>query len=688
MLDHRQYNDHRGGNTEQEISNPSQNEAFESVLHRYMSRRAWLKGGMASLVVAGIAPTVWANRPRASADFVPVRHSTEDALHVPAGYVQQIIIRWGDPVLADTPAFDPGGQSSAKQARQFGYNNDFTAILPLPSEPHNADRGLLIVNHEYTNPELMFADWDGRLEGKTREMVDIELAAHGMTVVEIRRQAGGAWSIVEHSRYNRRLTGETPMALSGPAAGHPWLKTSYDASGTLVRGTLANCSAGITPWGTVLTAEENMNFYFAGAPDGTIEAAIQAMHKRYGMWDCYGWARHHERFDIGKEPHEPLRFGWIVEVDPYDPQSVPRKRTALGRFKHEAATVVISRGGHVVVYSGDDERFEYLYKFVSAGRYDPADRTANMTLLDAGTLYVAKFHADGTGEWLPLTAGQGPLTPANGFASPAEVLINARRAADLLGATKMDRPEDVEVHPITGKVYAVMTNNTRRTPEQVDHANPRPDNRYGHIIELREEAGDHSARRFRWGIFIACGDPDNPDHRAYYQGQTSVSWFACPDNIAFDAAGRLWVATDGQPMSIEQNDAVYVVETEGSLRGMAKMFLSGPVGCEVAGPSFSSDQRTFFVAIQHPGQVPRKERGQGRESTFAHPSSRWPDHRPDMPPRPSVVAIYRQDGGPIGSYSPSPSGRGRGAGERAAGRTLTGPTPPYADGKTALGDPG
>jgi hypothetical protein len=506
----------------------------------------------------------------------------------------------------------------------------------------------LVISHEYTNAELMFASWDGQLGSKTREMVDIELAAHGLTIVEIQRNARGVWRHVQDSPYNRRLTGETSMALDGPAAGHPWLKTSYDSTGTLVRGTLGNCSGGITPWGTVLTAEENTNFYFSGAADSVAEESIRAIHKRYGIWDCYGWARHHERFDVSKEPHEPLRFGWIVEVDPYDPQSMPRKRTALGRFKHEAATVVIGKSGHVVTYSGDDERFEYLYKFVSAGHYDAANREANMALLDAGTLYVAQFHDNGTGEWLPLTFGCGLLTPGNGFTSQAEVLINTRRAADLLGATKMDRPEDIEAHPTTGKVYAVMTNNIRRRPEQVDKANPRPNNRYGHIIELSEDAGNHTATRFRWDIFIACGDPNNPDHHADYQGHDNVSWFACPDNIAFDAVGRLWVATDGQPMSIQQNDAVYVVETEGVHRGMAQMFLHGPVGCEVTGPSFSPDNRTFFVSIQHPGQMPRKEKGKGRESTFTHPISRWPDYKPDMPPRPGVVAIYRQDGGKVG----------------------------------------
>jgi len=632
-----------------EISNPSQNATFASALRGYMSRRMWLQTGLASLVVTYATPFLPAPGEAGNAGFIAVHHATEDRLIISAGYAQHIVLRWGDPVLADTPGFDPHAQSAARQARQFGYNNDFTGFLPLPYGSRHAERGLLLVNHEYTNAELMFPGWDGRLESKSREMVDIELAAHGMSIIEVQRDGKGSWSHVERSPYNRRLTGETPMHICGPAAGHDWLKTSYDATGTLVRGTLGNCSGGITPWGTVLSAEENVNLYFKTAPDNVLAGALRDLHARYGLGDCYGWARHQARFDVRQEPHEPLRFGWIVEVDPYDPHSMPRKRTALGRFKHETATVVLSKGGQVVIYSGDDERFEYLYKFVSAGRYNPTDRAANMTLLDAGTLYVAKFHDDGSGAWLPLRFGHGPLSAAHGFTSQAEVLINTRHAADLLGATKMDRPEDIAVHPTTGKIYTVMTNNTHRKPAQVDRANPRPHNRYGHIIEISEEAQDHSTTRFRWDMFIACGDPHNPDHRAYYQGHKAVSWFACPDNIIFDAAGRLWLATDGQPSSIQQNDGVYVVETAEPQRGMAKMFLSGPVGCEVAGPSFSPDHRTLFVSIQHPGQISLKERAKGRASTFADPSSRWPDYQPDMPPRPSVVAIYRPDGGILGS---------------------------------------
>jgi secreted PhoX family phosphatase len=320
---------------------------------------------------------------------------------------------------------------------------------------------------------------------------------------------------------------------------------------------------------------------------------------------------------------------------------MPAKHTALGRFRHEAATTVMAKDGRAVVYTGDDGRFEYLYKFVSSGRYDPANRTANLSLLDAGTLYVAKFKDDGTGEWMPLIFGQGPLTPANGFESQADVLIATRRAGDLLKATKMDRPEDVEAQPQTGKVFIVLTNNTRRTPEQVDKANPRPDNKHGHIIELVEAGDEPGATTFHWDLLIACGDPNNPADKAFYQGRTETSWMSCPDNIAFDDKGRMWVATDGQPATIKYNDAVYVVEVEGSQRGLAKMFMSGLPGGEVCGPAFTPDNRTFFLAIHHPGE--------GKDSTFARPLSRFPDYKPDMPPRPCVVAIYRNDGGKVGS---------------------------------------
>lgn len=379
------------------------------------------------------------------------------------------------------------------------------------------------MNHEYTDPRRMFGhDPEGQ---PTRENVDTELAAHGGSVVEVRRGADGSWSVLRSAPFNRRVTGETLCLITGPAAGHEWLRTREDPTGTRVRGTLNNCAGGKTLWGTVLTCEENFHVYFANAGSLAPDDPRTRVHARYGIprgASPRRWEIHHKRFDVSQEPNEPFRFGWVVEVDPSDPTSVPRKRTALGRFRHEGATVVVSRDGQVVVYSGDDDRFEYVYKFVSRERYRPGDRSQNLTLLDEGTLFVARFHPDGTGAWLPLVFGSGPLTPENGFHSQAEVLLNTRGAADSLGPTKMDRPEDIEANPVTVAVYVVCTNNTQRTPEQVDAANPRPRNRHGHVLEIFEEGGDHAATQFRWrptGRWPDGGLPPKPSvvavrHRA------------------------------------------------------------------------------------------------------------------------------------------------------------------------------
>ncbi len=481
------------------------------------------------------------------------------------------------------------------------------------------------MNHENARPELMWSAWDGKSE-RTREMCEVEVAAHGFTVVEIVRGAQGEWSVVRDSALNRRITGATPMVVRGPAAGHPLMRTSADPTGTRVLGTLNNCAGGVTPWGTILTGEENIYNYFRGK---AADASVGKLHQRYGIAGrgrYMSWGLYQDRFDLAKEPNEPNRFGWVVEIDPYNPSSTPIKHTALGRYAHEGATVILSRDGRPVAYMGDDARFEYLYKFVATDRYDPANRAAATALLDSGVLYAARFHDDGTGEWLPLVQGQGPLTPANGFASQAEVAVNTRGAGDLVGATKMDRPEDVEPSPRTGKVYCALTGNETRKPEQVDKANPRPANKFGHILELIEDGGDHASTRFRWEILILCGDPRDTSHGAYYQGRTDVSPLATPDNFAFDDQGRLWVATDGMDDTLGPNDAVFMVDTEGPLRGRALQFLSAPTGCEVCGPAFTPDNRTFFVAIQHPGLVDKV--------TYASPGSRWPDYRPDMPPRP------------------------------------------------------
>lgn len=628
--------------------NPTDNPTFESILAARLSRRDLLKGAAVGLV-ATYAGALRGPRTAGaqSGGLVAVAPSKEDKLIVPPGYAHNVVVRWGDPMFPGAPEFDPAAQTAARQALQFGYDNDFIGYMPLPYGSDSSRRGLLGVNHENARWALMHHGWNqpgwqAKAGSKTRELVEIEIAAHGFSIVEIARGSRGEWTYVKDSPLNRRITGMTPMAIRGPAAGHALMRTTADPAGTQAMGTLNNCAGGVTPWRTILTGEENIQHYFAGKPEDVADPALQAIHRRYGIGTGrYGWGRYHDRFDMKKEPNEANHFGWIAEIDPYDPKSTPIKHTAMGRMAHEGATIIIARDGRPVAYMGDDARFEYLYKFVAAGRYDPNDRQANLHLLDSGILYAARFREDGTGEWIPLVYGQGPLTEANGFRSQAEVVINTRRAADLLGATKMDRPEDVEPNPATGKVYCVMTGNDRRTAAQVDKANPRPQNKFGHIIELVEDGGDHTGTRFRWEIFILAGDPRNPDHKAYYQGRTDVNPLATPDNLAFDDTGRMWVATDGVDEALGSNDGVWVVDTEGSERGRARQFLSSPSGSEVCGPAFTPDNRTFFVAIQHPGF--------DEKVGYDNPESRWPDFRPDMPPRPSVVAIYREDGGKVGT---------------------------------------
>ncbi|TCT02371.1 hypothetical protein EDC64_11314 [Aquabacter spiritensis] len=530
---------------------------------------------------------------------------------------------------------------------QFGYNNDFVGYIPRPGgDP--AARGLLVVNHEYTSADMMFPGIgpqrakDG-FPGMTRERVDVEMAAHGGSVIEIAR-IDGRWRVVPDAQEARRITATTPMHLTGPAAGDDLLKTAADPEGRTVLGMINNCAGGITPWGTWLTCEENFNLYFLGTAQAHPRPAAL---KRYGIPAAYyAWGKFHDRFDISKTPNEPNRFGWVVEIDPLDPASTPKKRTAMGRFKHEGAANVVNRDGRFVVYQGDDQRMDYVYRFVTARAYDPADRAANRDLLDAGTLSVAVFHPDGTGEWRPLVFGQGPLVPQNGFASQAQILIEARFAGDALGATKMDRPEDVEVNPATGKVYVMLTSNDARKESETDAANPRANNAFGHIVEIMPEGGDHAADRFSWEILVKCGDPAIAAVGATFSSATTgYGWFANPDNCAVDSAGRLWVATDGNSAgSTGRTDGIWGVETEGAGRATAKRFFSVPIGAEMCGPYFTPDDTTFFVAVQHPG-----ESEDGRLSSFDDPSTRWPDFQPDMPPRPSVVAITKIGGGRVGT---------------------------------------
>jgi secreted PhoX family phosphatase len=623
------------------------NPSAEPTIATIISRRAALRGLMAGAAVGALGIGIPEDAEAAGPSTLGFKELTighDETDHVAEGYEIQVLLRWGDPVVTDAPPFEIGNLTAAAQERQFGYNNDFLGFHPLPYGSTSSEHGLLSVNHEYTNTNLIFAgvgEGRGARLKSTRPQAEVELAAHGMSVVEIRRQ-GGQWQVVQGSRFNRRITGTTPMEVAGPAAGHARLKTNADPDGRRVLGTLNNCSAGVTPWGTVLTGEENINGYFGGDAEKLPDAAL---YKRYGVsknsW--YSWPQHFERFNVEKEPNEPNRFGWIVEVDPYEPDSVPVKHTALGRFKHETATTVVNHDGRVVAYSGDDEANEYVYKFVSNGRYDAADRAANKKLLDDGTLYVAQFLDDGTLKWLPLVHGEGPLTAENGFADQGEVVVNARRAADLLKATPMDRPEDIETNPLTGRVYVALTNNTRRTAETVNKANPRPNNEHGHVLEIIPPGGkrpDHAATEAKWEVFIMGGRPGIDAGARYHRAVSENGWLSSPDNVAFDAAGRIWISTDSAGKA-GIADGVWAADTTGRGRALTRLFYQAPVGAEVCGPCFTPDNTTLFLAIQHPGEEPG--------STFEQPATRWPDFKDGMPPRPSVVAITKTGGGVVGT---------------------------------------
>jgi secreted PhoX family phosphatase len=655
---------------------------FEEVVRARLARRSFLRGTTALGVGLLVAPAVVLparseakGDPGARLRFSPIQASGADAVIVPVDYLQDVVIRWGDPMSKGAPSFDLDGQTPQAQEKQFGFNCDFVVDLPLPGwlaadverggrlsniaawflgvrygslRSETSKRSLLWVNHEYTSGSEMFPGYDSA--NPTLEQVNIELAAHGGSVVEIERRADGRVVYDVSSRFNRRITAQTEFALTGPLAGHEHLRTSADPTGRKVLGMLNNCGGGFTPWGTVLSAEENFDQYFANggllATQNPEKAALYARLPAPSGASERKWERFHPRFDVSIEPNEYARFGHIVEIDPYDPSATPRKHTALGRFKHEAAFATLGKRGQAVVYSGDDARFEYVYKFVSKGKVDKFDRKHNMRLLEEGTLYVANFHEDGTGTWLPLVHGTGALTAENGFASQAEVLINTRGAADKLGATRMDRPEDIDVSPVTNKVYIALTNNSARTTVATDAgeiaANPRLGNRWGHVVEIEEQSGDNAAEAFCWELLLVCGDPNvTPD--TYFAGfdPAQVSPISCPDNLDFDDAGNLWIATDGAPATPgfnTVNDGIFAVPVEGPERGHLRQFLSGVRGCEVACLKHSGDGRILYASIQHPGE------GAGLPNS----ESSWPDGT-NNPPRPSVIAVRHKRNRKIGA---------------------------------------
>ncbi|HEY2061914.1 MAG TPA: PhoX family phosphatase [Amycolatopsis sp.] len=649
-----------------EAPNPTGNEYFGDVAKNVVSRRGVFKAGVVMAAAAGgfaalsgtaaAAPSAPAplspargGRTVPGTDFTPVPPNKLDRVSVPEGYDQHVVIRWGDAVVPGAPKFDFRKQTAAAQAKQFGYNNDFVGLIP--QDPLGL-QNLLVVNHEYTTEVHLFPADQYDPANPTEEQVKIAWAAHGLSVVQTQRDPIGGALRTTPSPLNRRITLDTVFEVRGPAAGSKYLKTSADPSGRKVRGTQNNCSGGVTPWGTVLSGEENFHQYFANA-DKVTDPEQATRLKRYAIGtgeSTRKWERFDQRWDVPREPNEPNRFGWVVEIDPHDPHSTPVKHTALGRFKHEAANVKITADGRVAVYSGDDERFEYIYKFVSKGKYKKGSsalaRRHNSALLDNGTLYVAKFTGDspgqidgsgklpdddefdGAGEWIPLAAGEKSFV--DGFTAE-EVYVFTRQAADKAGATKMDRPEDIEPNPVNGRIYAALTNNTDRGAAgkaAADEPNPRNANKNGHVLEWEEARGDAASTRFSWRLLLVCGDPAAAD--TYFGGfpKDQVSPISCPDNVAFDRHGNLWIATDGNTLGA--NDGLFSVPVSGPERGHVKQFLSVPVGAETCGPVVTD--HLVLVAVQHPGE---------NAANSANPTSHWPDGGTAQP-RPAIVSVWKK----------------------------------------------
>ena len=609
---------------------------FGRLAERAVSRRGFLGAG-ASFGAAAFVMSAGALKPLPVAaaavtdrlGFEPVAANGLDTVTVPPGYRWQVVAKWGDPMWSRSFEFDQTTRGSGEsQELAFGDNADGMALF------HRGGRNVLVVNNEYVNRDIIYG---GAGAGEPRDADDVRKgkAGHGVSVVEIERR-DGAWSIVEDSPWNRRITADTPMEITGPARGHALLKTAADPSGVESLGTWNDCGNGRTPWGTYLACEENFNGYFSSSdPDVRIGPAF----KRYGIgprdWG-YAWATADERFDISRHPNEPNRAGYVVEIDPLDPASIPKKRTALGRFKHENAELVLAANGQVVVYMGDDERGEFLYRFVSDGRY--AEGGDNADLLESGRLFAARFADEGRGEWVELTP------EAAGMASRAEVCVYTRMAASAVGATTMDRPEWVAENPNRAEVYCCLTNNKYRgkkpnkggDPTPVGGPNPRAGNLYGQIVRWAPDGGDHLASGFAWTLFVVAGNPAvHGDANAGSRNVTPDNMFNSPDGLAFDRNGLLWIQTDGDYSDAggfagQGNNQMLVGDPA---TGEIRRFMVGPRQCEVTGIAWSADRRTLFVGIQHPGE-------KGGDSHF-------PDGG-DTVPRSAVIAIGREDGGLVG----------------------------------------
>jgi secreted PhoX family phosphatase len=644
-------------------ANASNHRTFQEVVDARLSRRGFLGGGLATvagLAMGGVGTLLDGRAASAQGStstllgFTGIAPSAEDTIVVPPGYTARVLIAWGDPV-SDGPEFrQDASNSAADQSVQWGMHNDGLVYFPL-----GRNHGLLAQNNEYVDDGLLFPDG---VANWSPEKTSKSLNAHGVSIIEVERRAG-IWQVKRPSSYARRITGQTPMTIGGPAAGDERLRTPDDPTGRDVLGTLNNCAMGFTPWGTYLTCEENFNGYFFRT---TTPDTRSNLEKRYGISPTSSglrWHTTHVRFNADIYPNEANRFGWVVEIDPFHPRSTPVKRTALGRMKHEGAWVQVARDRRVVVYMGDDERNEYIYRYVSRLPWRTA-RSEGINPLDDGTLYVAKFNANGTGAWLPLT----PANPALATWTLSDILINTRAAADAVGATMMDRPEWIDTFPESLTAIATLTNNNRRgtsppssnTPDgttvagqarpPVDVINPRVNSVYGHIITWKYR-NDFTEPDFTWDVFALCGDPAVPAHGSTIRGDK----FGSPDGLHVAPSGRLWIQTDVSTNTINANDYAgfgnnQMLCADPNTREVRR-FLVGPRQCEITGVFTTPDERAMFIGIQHPGETPDLPSSADARNDPANPKaySAWPDGAAGGRPRSACVVITKDDGGPIGS---------------------------------------
>ncbi|MEL6239854.1 MAG: PhoX family phosphatase [Pseudomonadota bacterium] len=620
---------------------PEQQE-FDGVVERAISRRGFLGGVLAFGSGAAVMGTGLLKGSTALAQqtsrfaFEQLAPQTDGTVHVPEGYSWEVLVRWGDPLFSDAPAFDAAtGIPTEGSDRVFGENTDGMELF------NQGDIELLVVNSEYPNPKI---NLPVEQEGDAQSAGDIVRLQNfqGVSVMEVAEGADG-WSVVVDSPYNRRIHHRTPMVIDGPAAGHDLLKTQDDPTGTASLGTFNNCGSGRTPWGTYLTCEENFNGYFGTTEELSLDETLANGYKRYGVSTevdpgRYNYHGFDPRFDLSKNPNEAHRAGYIVEIDPWNSDSTPVKHTALGRFKHENAATALAPDGRVVVYMGDDERGEFMYKWVSRDVYVPGGDTS--TLLSEGQLFAAKFNDDMTGTWLA-------LTPETTGMSPAEISIFTRMAASEVGATTMDRPEWIAVNPTAVEAYCCLTNNSRRGAKNDDGSirtnaggeamtvnapNPREVNRYGQIVRWRPHSDDHGRATFDWDLYVMAGNP-TVHTEGLYAGTANINagnLFNSPDGMQIDTTGLIWIQTDGD----DSNEGEFVGMGNNQMlagdpaTGEIRRFLTGPNGSEVTGLTWSSDRRTMFVGIQHPGAP-------------------FPDGE-DSLPRSAIVAVKRNDNALVG----------------------------------------